>query len=181
MQLLAVTGKQNTKNSHSIDLWKNFQKLSFIQLPWKLWETTNEKIICFAQLKYSCFTKVNSAADISLKKQKTTIFSNSSRLFLICRYISFCSCFSYIGRLGGKQTLSLVNGCLVERVIIHEFVHALGFFHEQSRPDRDTYIQVFLDRVQKGKLASLSLQLLRFKLILIFFYFLFTKFQRHFY
>ena len=78
-----------------------------------------------------------------IKKQKTAIFSNSSRFFLIYCYISFSRCFSFIGRIRGSQQLSLANNCLVERVIIHEFVHALGFFHEQSRPDRDTTLTYF--------------------------------------
>lgn len=44
-------------------------------------------------------------------------------------------CWSYIGkqRLPGKQSLSLGNGCLYEMTVAHEFMHALGIWHEQSR------------------------------------------------
>lgn len=58
-------------------------------------------------------------------------------------------CWSYIGRFGGAQILSLQppdrNGpnCLgTEGRAIHELMHALGIFHEQSRWDRDKFVKV---------------------------------------
>ncbi|PAA48474.1 hypothetical protein BOX15_Mlig031851g1, partial [Macrostomum lignano] len=52
-------------------------------------------------------------------------------------------CWSYVGRTGGKQQMSLQsNGCYSVGTIQHEFIHALGLFHEQSRSDRDSFVTV---------------------------------------
>jgi hypothetical protein len=52
-------------------------------------------------------------------------------------------CWSYVGRLGGRQELNLqYNGCVDHGVTMHEAIHALGFFHEQSRPDRDEFVEI---------------------------------------
>jgi len=59
-------------------------------------------------------------------------------------------CYSYVGRTGGAQPVSLGYGCVYERIIIHEFMHASGFFHEQSRYDRDTYVRINLANVKDG-------------------------------
>ena len=34
---------------------------------------------------------------------------------------------------------------------MHEFMHAIGLFHMQSRPDRDDYVQIHFDNIQDGK------------------------------
>uniref|UniRef100_A0A3B4B0B9 Metalloendopeptidase n=1 Tax=Periophthalmus magnuspinnatus TaxID=409849 RepID=A0A3B4B0B9_9GOBI len=57
-------------------------------------------------------------------------------------------CFSFVGRRGGAQVVSLARqGCVFQSTIQHELLHALGFDHEQSRSDRDTHIRILLENV----------------------------------
>ncbi|XP_041642359.1 high choriolytic enzyme 1-like isoform X2 [Cheilinus undulatus] len=72
-------------------------------------------------------------------------------------------CWSYVGRRGGKQVLSLArSGCLYHGTVQHELLHALGFNHEQTRSDRDNHIRVLLQNVISGmehnfnKIATLN-------------------------
>uniref|UniRef100_A0A672YM13 Metalloendopeptidase n=1 Tax=Sphaeramia orbicularis TaxID=375764 RepID=A0A672YM13_9TELE len=61
-------------------------------------------------------------------------------------------CFSSVGnRRVGKQRLSIGTNCDRIATIEHEFLHALGFWHEQSRSDRDDYVTIMWDRISEGK------------------------------
>ncbi len=42
-------------------------------------------------------------------------------------------CHSKVGRCGRKQDVSLGTGCVYTGIVIHELMHAVGFWHEQSR------------------------------------------------
>uniref|UniRef100_A0A3Q0RZB8 Metalloendopeptidase n=1 Tax=Amphilophus citrinellus TaxID=61819 RepID=A0A3Q0RZB8_AMPCI len=59
-------------------------------------------------------------------------------------------CFSSVGDQQTGQILSLGPGCDHKAVIEHELLHALGFYHEQSRMDRDDYVNIWLDQVTPG-------------------------------
>ena len=41
-------------------------------------------------------------------------------------FIKGGGCWSYVGRVGGKQQISFGNGCVHEKTIQHEVIHALG-------------------------------------------------------
>jgi Astacin (Peptidase family M12A) len=67
-------------------------------------------------------------------------------------YISINSgsgCSSNLGRIGGKQVLTLqINGCLSHGTICHEFIHALGYDHMHSSADRDKYVSINYNNVK---------------------------------
>ncbi|XP_056459186.1 meprin A subunit beta-like isoform X2 [Gadus chalcogrammus] len=61
-------------------------------------------------------------------------------------------CSSFIGnRRVGKQRLSIGRYCDRLGTVEHEFLHALGFWHEQSRADRDDYVNIVWDQIEPGK------------------------------
>ncbi|CAL8404402.1 unnamed protein product [Boreogadus saida] len=60
-------------------------------------------------------------------------------------------CFSFIGRRGQGQVVSLSRqGCVFQSVIQHELLHALGFNHEHQRSDRDRNVRILLENVRPG-------------------------------
>ncbi|KAM8868894.1 meprin A subunit beta-like [Spinachia spinachia] len=62
-------------------------------------------------------------------------------------------CFSYIGRNSepGGQNLSIGTFCDQIAIVEHEFLHAFGFLHEQSRYDRDDHVTILFENIQAGK------------------------------
>lgn len=76
--------------------------------------------------------------------------ANASRYPNYVRVIPSSGCWSYVGMRGGRQDLGLASGCSTGNTI-HEFGHALGLWHEQSREDRDRFIRIQWQNISAGR------------------------------
>uniref|UniRef100_A0A0N4ZMM2 Metalloendopeptidase n=1 Tax=Parastrongyloides trichosuri TaxID=131310 RepID=A0A0N4ZMM2_PARTI len=68
------------------------------------------------------------------------------------------TCWSFVGlqrnMVDKGQTLSLNDECSSTKgTIIHYIFHAIGFFHEHTRFDRDFFITILSDNIKKDKLS----------------------------
>ncbi|VDN55889.1 unnamed protein product [Dracunculus medinensis] len=58
-------------------------------------------------------------------------------------------CYSDVGRAGGRQEVSLDEGCLEYDTAIHELMHSVGFYHEHERWDRDNHITILWSNIDR--------------------------------
>jgi len=63
---------------------------------------------------------------------------------------------SPVGRQGGPQTINMVNWN-VRFIIVHEIMHSMGSYHEQSRPDRDDFVQINVANIEPGALNNFQI------------------------
>ncbi|MGC1209223.1 MAG: M12 family metallopeptidase [Ornithinimicrobium sp.] len=75
--------------------------------------------------------------------------ANASQYPNYVRVFDDGGCYSMLGMRGGMQNLSLGSGCSTGNAI-HEFGHAWGLWHEQSREDRDTWVQINWANITSG-------------------------------
>ncbi|MGM8838787.1 MULTISPECIES: M12 family metallopeptidase [Thermus] len=60
------------------------------------------------------------------------------------------TCWSPVGWVGGAQDLDVYcgrDGVPSTGTVVHEILHALGFWHEHSRSDRDEYVEILWDNI----------------------------------
>ncbi|XP_039659679.1 high choriolytic enzyme 1-like [Perca fluviatilis] len=124
---------------------------------------TRNALMCYTQ---NCFWKKNSSGLVTVPFTVSSEFTSSEKRLIVnalqgfhsktcirfvprnneTDYISVenkAGCFSSLGKVGGRQVLSLQRqGCVYYGIIQHEFNHALGFWHEQTRSDRDNYVTI---------------------------------------
>uniref|UniRef100_T1GF66 Metalloendopeptidase n=1 Tax=Megaselia scalaris TaxID=36166 RepID=T1GF66_MEGSC len=60
-------------------------------------------------------------------------------------------CFSSVGYWEEVQQLNIGPFCEYEGTVIHEFLHAIGFFHQQSSYERDLFIDIIWENIEEGK------------------------------
>ncbi|XP_061658152.1 astacin-like metalloendopeptidase [Syngnathoides biaculeatus] len=58
-------------------------------------------------------------------------------------------CASYVGFMGGRQDVHVGKTCRIGN-IVHEVLHALGFYHEHTRMDRGKYITIVSANILPG-------------------------------
>jgi hypothetical protein len=64
---------------------------------------------------------------------------------------------SSVGRIGARQYINIYNWTS-KFIICHELGHCLGMWHEQSRPDRDTYIEIVTANIQPSMAYNFDLR-----------------------
>ena len=59
-------------------------------------------------------------------------------------------CSSNLGKIGGQQDISLAaDGCFARGIIMHEFIHALGYDHMHSHAERDKFVNIKWENIKR--------------------------------
>ncbi|MBA2657711.1 MAG: M12 family metallopeptidase [Tatlockia sp.] len=75
--------------------------------------------------------------------------------YIYIQPVAGTTCSSEVGKKGGKQLINLSSRCNTMS-IAHELGHTLGLWHEQSRQDRDQYVQIVWDNIKAGHQSNFN-------------------------
>jgi Astacin (Peptidase family M12A) len=64
---------------------------------------------------------------------------------------------SQVGRVGGAQTINIYNWNF-EFIMVHELMHAIGVWHEQSAVDRDQFVTIWTQNIDPEYLHNFNIQ-----------------------
>ncbi len=117
-------------------LWKSFE------IPFGFSENFPQdlKIKALEAIKYFNQETIMEFVPINIELDKDAI---------VFKFREDVPCSSYLGRVGGFQPVYLRSSCSTQDVI-HELMHALGFVHEQQREDRNRYLKVLWENIDKN-------------------------------
>ncbi|KAL9973970.1 hypothetical protein ACROYT_G020497 [Oculina patagonica] len=117
----------------------------------RLWPYGNVVYMIDSSLsRYSRAVAAISAGMAEWTSKTCVRFKRRSREAAYIRFRLGSGCASYVGRTGSRQDIFLASGCWHRGIVAHEIGHAVGFFHEQSRPDRDSFITVIYANIRPG-------------------------------
>lgn len=64
----------------------------------------------------------------------------------------YSGCWSSVGMRTGGQVVNLNSPrCVRHGVAVHELMHAIGFFHQQSSADRDEHVHINWENIREGR------------------------------
>ena len=110
------------------------------------WRKVNGKVMIPYEISPSLPNKERVLEAIKLWETSTDIMFVrwTSQLDYVYFVKTDLGCFvNQVGMAGGQQLVSLSNQCKIGNVV-HEIGHVLGLYHEQTRSDRDTYVNINL-------------------------------------
>jgi uncharacterized protein (TIGR03437 family) len=79
--------------------------------------------------------------------------SNEPNFVRFLRYQYNGTCVSSLGMLGGRQDIWVDDACAA-LALTHELGHTVGLYHEQNRADRDYYLVVHFENIDKRRFSD---------------------------
>ncbi|MEJ8818762.1 M12 family metallopeptidase [Lacibacter sp. H407] len=152
--ILGKSGTMNMINNKFFGI-DQIESLAILQ-PHLLWKSAEVYYAIDNSFDETDILNRLSQAFVQFEKTKVRfkIFSGSQDSYLVVTKSNGYA--SAVGRQKGAQQLFLPEEAEINK-IVHELCHAIGLWHEHSRPDRDKYIKIRYENIPYEDTAQFSI------------------------
>jgi len=155
--------KPNRRPTENAQLFQGDMKFEPSQFFGKTLSTSNNRLWPNGIVPYVISSEFTSSEVALIEESMRMIESRTERCITFRRQVSSdtnwisivnkVGCWSFVGRntFPSSQEVSIQKGgCMYKGTIVHEFLHAMGFWHEQSRADRDSFVRITYNNIMDG-------------------------------